>query len=125
MNKKTLPVMMIGLVLLVACASPTTQAPPAPTLPSLATATPTLSVTTQTVFPLTLTPEAVTPLPGVTRVSHTSSISICNDAQATALIDSFKTAILTSDGPLLSSLVSPTRGMDVAFFRDGTVITYN
>jgi len=42
----------------------------------------------------------------------------------TALIDSFKTAILTSDGPLLSSLVSPSRGMDVAYFRDGTVITY-
>ena len=42
----------------------------------------------------------------------------------TALIDSFKKAILTSDGPLLSSLVSPARGMDVAYYRDGTVITY-
>jgi len=43
----------------------------------------------------------------------------------TALIDSFKSAALKSDGPLLSSLVSPARGMDVAFFRDGTVITYD
>ena len=40
------------------------------------------------------------------------------------MIDSFKKAILTADGTLLSSLVSPSRGMDVAFFRDGTVITY-
>ena len=42
----------------------------------------------------------------------------------TALIDSFKSAILKSDGPLLSSLISPSRGMDVAYYRDGTVITY-
>ncbi len=50
--------------------------------------------------------------------------TICGDPQVTAMIDSFKKAILTSDGPLLSSLVSPSRGMDVAYYRDGTVITY-
>jgi len=43
----------------------------------------------------------------------------------TALIDSFKSAVLNSNGPLFGSLVSPARGMDVAFFRDGTVITYD
>ena len=32
--------------------------------------------------------------------------------------------MLTSDGPLLSSLVSQPRGLDVAYFRDGTVINY-
>ena len=32
--------------------------------------------------------------------------------------------MLTSDGPLLSSLVSQPRRLDVAFFRDGTVINY-
>jgi hypothetical protein len=42
----------------------------------------------------------------------------------TALIDSFKKAIVNSDGMLLSSLISPDRHMDVAFFREGTVITY-
>jgi hypothetical protein len=41
-----------------------------------------------------------------------------------AMIESFKSAILKSDGTLLSSLVSPQRGMDAAYFRDGTVITY-
>jgi hypothetical protein len=50
---------------------------------------------------------------------------ICADPQATALIDTFKSAVLHADGVLLSSLVSPTRGMDVAFLRDGTVITYD
>jgi hypothetical protein len=41
------------------------------------------------------------------------------------LIDSFKRAVLNSDGPLLSSLVSPTHGMDAGLFRNGTVITYD
>jgi hypothetical protein len=83
--------------------------------------TPTLFLGTQTV---SQTPGVVTPIPGVTLTSPTSTVSICDDQQTTALIDSFKTAILNADGPLLSSLISPSRGMDVAFFRDGTVITY-
>lgn len=116
MNTKALLPLLIGFVLLASCASPATQAPP------LATMTPTLFLGTQTVLPQT--PGAVTPIPGVTLTSPTSTVSICNDQQSTALIDSFKAAILNSDGPLLSSLVSPSRGMDVAFFRDGTVITY-
>ena len=66
---------------------------------------------------------AVTPLPGTT-VAPPNPATICGDPQVTAMIDSFKKAILTADGTLLSSLVSPSRGMDVAFFRDGTVITY-
>lgn len=116
MNTKALLPLLIGFVLLASCASPATQAPP------LATMTPTLFLSTQTGLPQT--PGAVTPIPGVTLTSPTSTVSICNDQQSTALIDSFKAAILNSDGPLLSSLVSPSRGMDVAFFRDGTVITY-
>lgn len=116
MNIKALLPLFIGFVLLASCASPATSAPP------LATMTPTLSLSAPTLPPQT--PGAVTPIPGVTLTSPTSSISICNDQQSTALIDSFKAAILNSDGPLLSSLISPSRGMDVAFFRDGTVITY-
>jgi hypothetical protein len=70
------------------------------------------------------TPGVSTPAPGVTGSAPPNPATICGDPQVTALIDSFKSAILTSDGPLLSSLVSPARGMDVAYFRDGTVITY-
>ena len=118
MNIKILVPACIGFVLLVfvatACASPATPAPALST-PTLFFATPTLPLQA---------PGAVTPIPGGTIASPTSSVSICNDQQSTALIDSFKTAIFNSDGLLLSSLVSPSRGMDVAFFRDGTVITY-
>jgi hypothetical protein len=118
MNTKMLSAFFIGLVLLAGCASPATQAPATPTL--LAFPTSTLSITTPS--SLTLTPGELTPPPGATVPPNPSSI--CTDPQVPAMIDSFKTAILTSDGPLLSSLVSPARGMDVAYFRDGTVITY-
>jgi hypothetical protein len=116
MNTKALLTLLLGFVLLASCAAPSTPAPP------LATMTPTLSLSAPT-LPIQ-TPGAVTPLPGVTTAPSTGTVSICNDQQSTALIDSFKTAMLNSDGPLLSSLVSPARGMDVGFFRDGTVITY-
>ena len=114
MNHRTLSALFIYLILLAiiatACAAPAAPATP-PTL------TPTLFIATPTFL---LTPG--TPGPGGTALPNPSTI--CTDPQTTALIDSFKTAVLNADGPLLSSLVSPSRGMDVARFRDGTVITY-
>lgn len=124
MNAKTLSALCIGFVLLMGCTLPSTPVPPTPTL--LAFPTSTLFIATQT--PAGLTPGAITPAPGTTAPALTSSTNpstICNDTQVTALIDSFKSAILNSNGSLLSSLVSPARGMDVAYFRDGTVITYD
>ncbi len=123
MNTKTLSTILIGFTLLVACASPFTPVPATPTL--LAFTTSTLFIATSTPISLTVSPGGVTPPAGTTAISATNPSSICNDPQVTALIDSFKSAVLKSDGPLLSSLVSPARGMDVAFFRDGTVITYD
>jgi hypothetical protein len=123
MNTKTVSAILIGFTLLIGCASPATSAPPTPT--QLVFPTSTLFIATQTPISLTLTPGVVTPPPGVTAIPPTNPSSICNDPQVTALIDSFKSAVLNSNGPLLSSLVSPSRGMDVAFFRDGTVITYD
>lgn len=119
MNTKVLSAFLVAFLVLVGCASPATPTPP-PVTPTLAL------VQTAIPFPLTLPPGAVTPLPGVTVTAapNTSSSGICTDPQVTALIDSLKKAVLTSDGMLLSSLVSPTRHMDVAFYRDGTVITY-
>ena len=118
MNTKTLPAFLIGFVLLAGCASPATPAPATPTFLALPTST--LFVGT----PPTLASTAGTPQPGATAAPPNPS-SICTDPQVTALIDSFKSAILKSDGPLMSSLVSPARGMDVAYYRDGTVITYD
>ena len=128
MKIKTLSILLIGFVLFTGCAAPTAE--PTPTQPLFVTplsspqAAPTSSIATQTGFPLTLPADAVTPLPGVTAATPAGTSSVCSDPQVTALIDSFKNAVLSSDGLLLSSLVSPTRGMDVAYFRDGTVITY-
>ena len=121
MNAKILSTIFIGFVLLVGCTLPSTPVPPTPTL--LAFPTSTLFIASPT--PAPLTPGAITPPAGTTLTPPANPSSICNDPQVTALIDSFKSAVLKSDGPLLGSLVSPARGMDVAFFRDGTVITYD
>ena len=123
MNTKILSIILIGFVLLAGCAAPATPAPPTPT--PLAFPTSTLFIATQTPFSQTLTPGGVTPPAGTPVTSPSNPASICNDPQVTALIDSFKSAVLNSNGPLFGSLVSPSRGMDVAFFRDGTVITYD
>jgi len=119
-------VLLISFVLLSACASPN---PATPTLALLPTATP--LQTSGTLIP-TVTPDLSLPtsISSTAIPTLTSSIpspvasNICADPQVTALIDSLKTAVLTSDGSLLSSLVSPQRGLDVANFRDGTVINY-
>ncbi|HJR81378.1 MAG TPA: hypothetical protein VJ821_15010 [Anaerolineales bacterium] len=127
MNTKTLPALLLSLTLLVGCASPATLPPPTASFVAFPTSTlvnSTLPAGAQTPGAATLSPGVVTPLPGGTVTTPQNPATICGDPQVTALIDSFKTAILTSDGPLLSALVSPSRGMDVAYFRDGTVITY-
>ena len=124
MNTKTLATICIGFVLLAGCTLPSTPVPLTPT--PLIFPTSTLFIATQTPAAQALTPgSAITPAPGTTVSSPANPSTICNDPQVTALIDSFKSAILNSNGSLLSSLVSPGRGMDVAFFRDGTVVNYD
>jgi hypothetical protein len=130
--------LFIGFTLLTAlvtaCASPT-QAPTTPTplvfvtetLPSISTETPTAIPTfTQTLPPVT---GDATALPAFTPTVPSTvppvSTNICADPQASALIDSLKKAVTTADGPLLASLVSPTSGMDVAFYHNGNVINYD
>ena len=121
MATKRLLIFVLSVMLpavLTACGLPATPVAATPTF--LAIPTSTLSAGTQS----PLTQAAATALPGGSAIASSNPATICNDPQVTVLIDSFKTAILTSDGPLLSSLVSPSRGMDVAYFRNGTVITY-
>lgn len=112
MNIKPATILVLGIVLLASCTSADTL----PTLTPLPSATPTLFIGAPpiaTTNPLT---------PGVTPSVGTGNI--CTDPQVPALIDSLKNAVLNSDGPLLSSLVSPASGMDVRYFRDGTVVNY-
>jgi hypothetical protein len=116
MNAKITTLLVLGMILLTACT-------PAETLQPLTTpafATPTF-ITGGTPFPTAnpFTPGTtlpITPLPGTG--------NICTDPQVPALIDTLKTAVLNSDGLLLASLVSPASGMDVRYFRDGTVVNY-
>jgi len=111
MNTRVLSAFLLGLILLTGCASSATQALATPTFIALPTSTLVVG-----------TPSSLTP--GVTGSAPANPSTICNDPQVPAMIDSFKKAVLTSDGSLLSSHVSPSRGMDVAYYRDGTVITY-
>lgn len=131
MNPKKLSTLLIVITLLAilvtACASAT---------PVLPTPTPLIFVTSTALFnpnntavPLVSPTPAVsdfTAIPGLTSTTApSSSTNVCADPQATALIDSLKKAVTTADGQLLASLVSPTDGMDVAFFHNGNVINYD
>lgn len=54
-----------------------------------------------------------------------TSSTFCADTRVTNLLNSLKTALLNSDGKLLSSLVSPAHGLDLRFWRYGTVANYS
>jgi hypothetical protein len=122
MKTKTLLILIVGFVLITGCGSPATPAPP--TQSQFITLTPTIFIPNETPGTLTLTPGALTEVPNLTSTPDPNAPNVCTDPQVTALFDSLKSAVLTSDGALLSSLVSPERGMDVAFFRNGSVINY-
>lgn len=65
-----------------------------------------------------------TSVPAFTLTSPSVAPIFCDDPQVVAVIDSLKSSVVTSNGELLSSLVHPTRGMDVRWIRYGNVINY-
>src|SRR5512138_2792314 len=136
MNTKRIstPALVLAVViLLAACAPSATQAPAATPSPILfATETlpvissPTASISTPVVDTAAPTTGDATSAPVATSTTApVSSAEFCNDSKVTALIDSLKKAITTNDGALLSSLVSPSSGMDVAFYHNGNVVNYD
>jgi len=131
MNTQKLSSLLIVLTLFAVILSACASATPAPSTP-----TPLIFVTSTALFnpnntavPFVSPTPAVsdfTAIPGLTSTTAPSSATnICTDPQATALIDSLKKAVTSADGQLLASLVSPTDGMDVAFFHNGNVINYD
>jgi hypothetical protein len=52
------------------------------------------------------------------------SSTFCADARVSTLLNSLKTAMLNSNGEVLSSLVSPLHGVDVRLWRYGTIANY-
>lgn len=129
MKLKTYLLFLIVLTL-VSCSAPV-DAPPSPTALPTATTQPTLIASpTFTAIPALTQPAAPTAtaiVAGQTQVPApaTSAIPFCDDPGNRELINSFTTAVSSKDGPLLASLVSPATGMDVKFYRDGNVVTYD
>jgi uncharacterized protein YgiM (DUF1202 family) len=56
---------------------------------------------------------------------HVTASTFCGDTRVTGLLNSVRSALLNSDGDLLSSLVSPAHGLDVRLWRYGTVANYS
>jgi len=54
-----------------------------------------------------------------------SPADFCADPQPQALINHFKSALQTSNGTLLASLVSPLHGMDARLYRNQRVVNYD
>lgn len=104
--------------------SPTPTARPKPTrtatLAPAAAASPTAQLA---VMPSpTAAPQTAVPAGTLTPAPQSG---FCSDSQVGVLIGNFKSAVLTSNGPLLASLVSPAHGMDARLFRNGRVVNYD
>jgi hypothetical protein len=118
-TKMTFLVLEVVSLVLTGCGIGSSATVPTPTQPAsisidlVTTETPS-SIAVPILTPI-FTPTA-TPIPPV-------APNVCTDPLAVALIDSLRTSLLSADGALLSSLVSPN-GMEVRYFRDGTAVTY-
>ena len=125
--------MTIGLISMLAtgCSLPVYGSPiPTPTvllIPILTSPTPSNPPTSPAV--ITNTPN---PFPTLTlstasnpQTAQPALTNFCADGKVTALINSFKTALQTSNGSLLASLVSPAHGMEARLYRNGRKITYD
>jgi len=121
MNTKFISTLFIGLFLLTGCDFSISTLP---TLTPPATATMNF-ITTETPSPIP--PLPVTDIPVFTATATSIppvATNVCADPQVIALIDSLKNAMLTSDGALLSSVVSPN-DMEVRWVRYGNIVTYD
>ena len=119
MKKTFLPVLI--LLTLAGCIFPVDAPPPPTALPS------------DTPQPTATLPPTLTPIPLLTQVATQPPTSappltpypFCDDPRARDLIASFSKAVAAKDGGMFSSLVSPSKGMDVRYLRDGNLVNYD
>lgn len=52
-------------------------------------------------------------------------LAFCADMRVASLLRNLETAVSTSDGELLKSLISPAHGLNVSFLRSGMVANYS
>ena len=122
MNLKSYLISLVILTL-TSCSIPVDEALP----PTSLTAAPTTSQSTL------ISPSTFTPIPALTQPSTltatllapTSAPSFCDDPRGRELIKSFSAAIASKDGQVLASLISPSKGLDVRFYRDGNAVNYD
>lgn len=136
MRTKTILIGLMVLALLTGCSlpnnAPKTATPTLFIVPTASLVVPSVILPFVTIPP-TVVPTATgiisaatTPIPGsVGGVTPIPAATFCADGQVTALIDSLKTALQTSNGPKLAALVSPIHGMEVRYYRDGRVVNYD
>jgi len=113
MKPRWMAILMAGILLLTGCRTAPASSQPAIPSPDFSH---TETFPGNPAIPTSIFTPSTTSMPA-------AAPNFCSDPKATALIDSLKRAMLNADGPLFSSLVSPN-GMEVRYFRDGTVITY-
>jgi hypothetical protein len=94
-------------------------ASPTPLLPTLGPAADSSAAATQGVF---VTQAAVTQGASAQNIPPAQ---FCADSQPTSLISSLQTALQTSSGDQLASLISPVHGTDVRLYRGGRIVTYD
>ncbi len=132
MKTRSIAIGLLALILLAGCSFPS-AAKPTPTIVPLIfptqTAVPIHTVTPAVLGTFTPTgvfvPATVPNAGGAVGGTPVPSATFCADPQVTAAIDSFKTALQTSNGTLLAALVSPLRGMEVRHYRDGRTVVYD
>ncbi len=56
---------------------------------------------------------------------HIASSAFCADSRVSDLLGNLRSALLNSNGDLLSTLVSPVHGLDLRLWRYGTIANYS
>lgn len=106
--------LLLMALMFTSCAIPVDAPPPPTVLPS---------ATSQAAL---IPSPTFSPIPVMTQTSiPTQPPDFCTDVRGTELINSFSKAVANKDGASLASLVSPSHGMDVRYYRDGNVVNYD
>jgi len=105
------------LAILTACTlpQPTPTSSPFATIPTFTSAPPTATAQSYLTATHTQVPTAAATVPP----------AFCQDARVGVLLDSFSSALSSSNGELLASLISPVNGLDLQFIRTGRVVNYD
>ena len=121
MDRIPLRVAAIAPLFIAACTLSLLATPEPQPSPTVVPASPTMPIPSATGAPTDSVTPAIAPNASATALT----MPFCEDPQVLDIISQLETAVRTSDGALLASLVSPQHGMDARLFRDGRVVNYD